>query len=170
MTCVRTGMMQFVVSALLTGSAAAAPILDTGASLTNSEFTHGLTVDQIAVLDALSDHGWHLGWFKTHRQAVSSDVVNLDNGITDALFPDGANRVIELAPGFGMTDGNGLVVLGLNTTNEVVAEAVEATAVPEPASLILLGSGAAATVAARRRRQTANASSPPSVSASVPRP
>ena len=150
MTYVRTGMVLCAITALLGGDATASPILNVHQNLKTLGSTHDLSIDQLELLDSRSDSGWHLGWFKTDPQDVSLDTLTVEDSLTNALFPDGGNNVIGLIPGIDVTNANGSAVQGLNTTDAVTGPVA---VVPEPTSLILLGSGVAAMIAKARNRR-----------------
>jgi hypothetical protein len=143
-------MVLCAMTALLGGDATASPILGVHENLKTLGSTHDLSIEQLELLDSRSDSGWHLGWFKTDPQDVSLDTLTVEDSLTNALFPDGGTNGIGLIPAIDVTHANGSGVQGLNTTDAVTGQLA---VVPEPTSLILLGSGIAALVAKARNRR-----------------
>ena len=98
---------------------------------------HTLTLDDLRVLDALDDNGWHLGWFKRKLKADSGG----------GSLPDFDRTPTIPLPSFDSELS--LDELGLGDTTPALTEGVtegdgqslNAVSAPEPASLFLLGSG-----------------------------
>ena len=128
---------------LIPCSATAGPIIDLDSRYVvvgdllvfNSQ--HTLTLDDLRVLDALDDNGWHLGWFKRKLKAgsVGGSLPDFDRTPTIPLPSfDSELSLDEL----GLGDTTGALTEGVT---EGDGQSLSAVSAPEPASLFLLGSG-----------------------------
>jgi hypothetical protein len=136
-----------LVSAVFGSTASAGPIHRQNGNASNLGLP--LTVEHLQILDARPDNGWHLGWFKNERGDV----------LPDATFPDGTLEAIAIRNGF--TPGDVAAAASMRASEHTFAQRIrtapdpsaQVTPVPEPATLVLFGSGLVAAVVARRREQ-----------------
>lgn len=146
-----TGMLAVVTSALIASTATASPIVAEDAA------KHGivLTLEQVEVLDGLPDNGLHLGWFQNghgdllDEDLLLSDAFDSDRALIQNVTNSNAGALGALADTL-LLGANNQGSQGLTTATNVSSPV---TPVPEPATLVLLGSGLAAGVVRRRLRQ-----------------
>ena len=101
---------------------------------------HTLTLDDLRVLEALDDNGWHLGWFKRKLKGNGGDDSPGLDGIPTITLPGGGLSLNDPAPGNTVPP----IAVGGGQSPDL-----DTAAVPEPASLLLFASGLL--VVARRR-------------------
>ena len=113
----------------------------------NALFT--LTPDDLLVLAARDDSGWHLGWFNRTLRGVGHDPVAgrlageapfVDTLLLNTRLPSAGALVTQSGTPFGPLSARGQA-----------GQSVDSIPMPEPASILLLGSGLA--VFARRIRK-----------------
>ena len=167
----RTKLATAALVLLTANSAIAGPITDLPDVLVGDGFVlrygHSLTYDDWLQLAARDDHGWHLGWFKKKLRDSGGDFQG------DPFDPIWINPIS--APGVG--NGGGaltippglppwIVVPGASAPWDVpgaaggsVLTADTPATVPEPGSLIMLGTGLLAVARQLRRRAAGRQSS-----------
>jgi hypothetical protein len=140
-TALRSAMAVGLVAWLIPASATAGPITDLSPDLIGEGFVlhlgYSLTPEDLLILATRDDRGWHLGWFKRKLRGGGngeSDVVDLGLSTWVPTLPSNV-MPNTLTP---LTDINGVPTHPLSSGDEASPAAV---VTPEPASLVLLGSG-----------------------------
>jgi hypothetical protein len=137
------GFLVMFVSAMITGTATASPFKFTDPAIGNSGKV--LTAEQLEILDALSDNGWHLGWFKDKKSDFPSAELLPDSGLGTIGLPGGGDVAGTMFPGVGQVT-QPLDATGLDVSAQL-------TTAPEPGTLLLFGGGLAAIAAKLRKRK-----------------